>query len=95
MNTSPDSPELRLGLLAAVGAAIGVGKLLAGGEPITARLVFGRALVSAGLGAAASATSLLFPTADPLVLYGVAAGLASVGTSALESIMARKVGGGP
>lgn len=88
-----DSPEVRLGLLAALGAAIGIGKLLAGGEPLTARLVLGRALVSGGIGAAASATTIVFPTADPLVTYGVAAALASIGTSALETILARKVGG--
>ncbi|NCT81901.1 MAG: holin [Comamonadaceae bacterium] len=89
-----EHPERFLGVLAFIGAAIGIGKLLAGAEPLTLRVTFGRALVSAGIGAAAGATALLFPSADPLVMYGVAAGLASLGTSALESVLSKRLGGG-
>lgn len=80
-------PEGFLGALAFIGTIIGIGKLLASTDPMTTRTVIGRALSSAGIGAAAGATTLLFPTADPLVMYGMAAGLASLGTSALEKAM--------
>jgi hypothetical protein len=91
--TPQDSPLGFIAILAGIGAAIGLGKLLNSEEKITPRLVIGRALVNAGIGAAAGATSLLFPNADPIVLYGLAAGLASIGTSALEMILKKKLGG--
>lgn len=85
------NPEGFIAALAAVGAFIGLGKVLASTEPITVRLVAGRALTSAGLGACAGAITLVFPNADPLVTYGSAAALASLGTSALEAFV-RKAG---
>lgn len=87
------NPEGFLAILAGIGAAIGLGKLLNSSEPLTPRLVIGRAVTSAGIGCAAGATTLLFPTADPIVMFGVAAFLSSVGTSALEAILRAKGGG--
>lgn len=89
-----NQPEGFIAVLAAIGAAIGLGKLLASDEPLTKRLIVGRAVVNAGIGAAAGAGTLLFPTADPLVLYGLAAGIASLGTSGLEMVFKKKLGGG-
>lgn len=86
-----DQPETFVALLAGIGAAIGLGKLLASSERLTARLVVGRAVTSGGLGAAAGATSILFPSADPIVFYGAAAVLASLGTSALEALFNRNM----
>lgn len=80
-----NNPEGFFAILAAIGAFVGLGKVLASTEPITPRLVAGRALTSAGLGACAGGITLLFPSADPLVTYGAAAALASLGTSALEA----------
>lgn len=85
------NPEGFIAVLAAIGGFVGLGKVLASAEPITFRLVAGRALTSAGLGACAGAITLVFPTADPLVTYGAAAALASLGTSALEAFV-RKAG---
>lgn len=90
-----EHPEAFVATLALIGAGIGIGKLLASEEKLTTRLVIGRALVTAGIGAAAGAVSLLFPSADPLVLYGSAAGLASLGTSGLEMIVHRLAGKSP
>ena len=87
-----DHPEGFLAVLAGIGAAVGLGKLLSSTEPLTARLVVGRALIHAGFGATAGAVTLLFPTADPLVMYGVAAGIASLGNSALEAVLQAKFG---
>lgn len=89
MITPQNNPEGFVSILAAIGAAIGLGKLLNSSEPISPRVVVGRALVSAGIGAAAGAGTLLFPNADPLVLYGLAAGTASLGTSGLELALKR------
>lgn len=88
-----DNPETFMTVLAGIGAAIGIGKLLAAEDPITARLVVGRGLVSAGIGAAAGAIVFLVPDANPILLYGIAAGLASMGTSTLEYIIKKRLGG--
>lgn len=87
-----DNPEGFLGILAAVGALIGLGKLLATEEPLTPRMIAGRMIASAGVGCAAGATTIVFPQADPIVLLGMAAALASVGLSAIEYILKKKAG---
>lgn len=87
MISPTEHPEGFLGILAGLGAAIGLGKLLASTEPLTVRLVAGRALIHAGFGATAGATSLMFPTADPLVMFGVASGIASLGNSGIEILL--------
>ena len=88
-----EHPEGFVAALAAIGAAIGIGKLLAADDPITVRLLIGRATVSAGIGAAAGSVMLFAPDAHPVLLYGAAAGLASVGTSTLEYILKSRLGG--
>ena len=90
--TPKDNPEAFIGILGAIGAGIGLGKLLASDEKLTPRLGAGRALVTSGIGAAAGSIALLFPTADTFVLYACAAGLASLGTSALEALVHRLTG---
>lgn len=85
------NPEGFLGLLAAIGTVVGLGKLLASEDKLTKRIVIGRAIVSGGLGAAAGASALLFPEASPLVHYGLAATCASLGTSGIELLLARKM----
>jgi hypothetical protein len=94
MISPKDHPEGFFVLLAAIGAAIGLGKLLNSDEKVTPRLVVGRAIVTGGLGAVAGAGSILFPTADPIVFYGLAATLSSLGTSGLEMLVKKKLGGG-
>lgn len=88
------NPEGFMATLAAIGAFIGLGKLLASRDSLTPRLVFGRAITSAGLGAAAGAITLMFPEADTRVMFAAAAGLASLGTSALEAGFRRMTVGG-
>lgn len=90
--TPQENPEGFLAILAGIGAAIGIGKLMAAEDPITPRLVIGRALASAGIGAAAGSIVYLVPSAGPILLYGLAAGLASIGTSTLEYILKKKLG---
>jgi len=82
-----NEPEIFISVLAVIGAAIGLGKLMNSDDPITTRIVLGRAMATAGIGAAAGAAALLFPSADSIVLYGLASGLASLGTSGLELVL--------
>lgn len=91
--TPQENPEGFLAILAAIGAAIGIGKLMAADDPITIRLFIGRAVATAGIGAAAGAITYLVPTASPILMYGIAAGLASMGTSTLEYILKKRLGG--
>jgi hypothetical protein len=87
--TPRDNPEALFGLLAVIGAIIGLGKLLAEDRPMTVKIVFGRMIVSGGLGGSAGAIMSMFPSADPVLLYGAAAALASLGTSAVEIMLSR------
>ena len=83
-----------IAILAGIGALIGLGKLLDSAEKLNFRLVAGRCLVNAGIGAAAGSISLVVPDASPVLMYGLAAGLASLGTSGFEYVMKRRLGGG-
>jgi hypothetical protein len=73
--------------LAGVGALVTLGKLLESKEPLTWRLIIGRALVGGGLGASSSLLLLQFPDAPLIVLMGTACALASLGTSLVEAIV--------
>jgi hypothetical protein len=89
--TPHDHPEWFVAVLAFIGAAIGLGKLLNSEDQLTARRVAGRFIVNAGIGAAAGSVMLWVPNAPPLLLYGMAAGLASLGTSTLEYVIKAKL----
>lgn len=75
--------------LAAVGAVIGLGKLLESDEKFTLRKALGRALVSAGLGGAASLILIPLPNVPMPVVVGLACALSSLGTAFLSDL-ARK-----
>lgn len=78
---------------AGVGSFIGVGRLMNSGVPLSVRLVIGRAISTAGLSMAAGAVLVWIPGLDRLALLGVAAALASIGTSGIERILTRVLGG--
>jgi hypothetical protein len=75
-----------LSLLASIGAAVGLGHLFVSKEKLTMRLVIGRALSAGGLGAASAALIGLFPNIPLAAQCGVAALLASLGTSGIERL---------
>ena len=79
-------------LFASVGMVIGVGRLLNSGEPLSARLLIGRALSTAGIAMAAGAALAWIPSLSLLGQIGIAAGLASMGTAGLERLVSRAVG---
>ena len=78
--------------LAVVGAVIGLGQLLQSNDPITPRVVLGRALVSGGLGASAASITIWFPDLPVVAVCGLAAAIASLGTSGLERMLQRFLG---
>ena len=81
-----------LGILAFIGAAVGIGQLLASEEKLTARIIIGRALSSAGLGMTAGSVLILYPDINPVAMTGIAALFASLGTSVLEKIIQKFLG---
>ncbi|WXK36470.1 holin [Mycetohabitans rhizoxinica] len=78
--------------LVIIGAVIGLGKLLAGGERICARLVFGRMIIGAALSASAGAALTVFNDLHPTALVGFASALGILGQSALEAVVQKCVG---
>ena len=79
-------------LLAGAGIAVGIGQLLHSKEPLRWRIVVGRAMSSGGLGMAAAAALSWAPDLPFAAQLGIAAALASLGTSGLERIFSRVVG---
>lgn len=78
--------------LVSIGAAIGIGQLLSSNDPITTRVAAGRAIVSGGLGLAAAAVLAFLPDLNLYVQMGIAASLASLGTSGVELVVRKYTG---
>lgn len=79
--------------LACMGAGIGLGQLLASKEILTKRLMLGRAITSGALGASAAALLSFMPSLPFAAQLGIAATIASLGTSVLEKVVQRILGG--
>ncbi|MGF6878342.1 holin [Paraburkholderia sp. MM5477-R1] len=84
--------EKELVMLLGLGAVIGLGKLLAGGEAISARLVVGRMIIGAGLSASAGAVLMIFKEMPPTALVGIASAIGILGQSVLEAAVQKFVG---
>lgn len=82
------------GTLSVVGVIIGVGQLLASKEQLTPRIIIGRAMSSAGLGASSSALLVFMPDLPIAAQFGVAALFASLGTSFIERLFQKFFGVG-
>lgn len=82
------------GIFAFVGMVVGLGQLFASQEMLTTRIIVGRALSSGGLGTVAGVVVVWIPDLSFAGQIGVAAGIASLGTSALERVFQRVIGGG-
>jgi hypothetical protein len=76
-----------------LGALIGLGQILDSAEQLSWRVVVGRALVSAGLASTAPALLAWFPQMPRMAEFAFAAVLASLGTSALQSLVRRVLTG--
>ena len=73
-----------------LGALIGLGQILDSAEPLSWRIIVGRALVSAGLASMAPVVLIWLPQMPRMAEFAVAALLASMGTSGLQMLV-RKV----
>ncbi|KAI3597726.1 hypothetical protein D8I24_6542 [Cupriavidus necator H850] len=83
--------------LGVIGVLTAVGKLLVSDDPITPRLVVGRALLGAVTSMVAGIALIQFPGLPPLALYGIGCALGIVGSQSLEAYFRRwanKQGGG-
>lgn len=79
-------------LFASVGSAIGVGNLMLSDVQLSKRLLIGRAISTGGIAMAAGAVLVWVPSLPLLGQIGIAAGLASLGTSGLERLFTRAIG---
>ncbi|ADG20411.1 holin family 2 [Paraburkholderia atlantica] len=84
--------EKELVILFGLGAVIGLGKLMVGGEPMSLRLVVGRMIVGAGLSASAGAVLMVFQDMPPTALVGIASAFGILGQSALEAMAQKFLG---
>ncbi len=80
-------------LFSIIGISIGLGKLLASEERLTPRIVIGRALSTGGLAMAAGLALAWMPDLPLIAQMGLAATLASLGTSGLERVFQRALQG--
>jgi hypothetical protein len=78
-------------MLFAVGAAIGLAQLCGSAEQVSWRLACARAVAVGGLSVAAGAVLVWLPETSLLGQIGLAAALASLGTSGLERLIVRFV----
>lgn len=74
-----------------IGATIGIGQHLLSPDSFSWRVVVGRALSTGGLAVVAGTLLLMHPTMPPLAQMGIAAAIASLGTTALEAAFLRYV----
>jgi hypothetical protein len=81
--------DFLLAKLAALGVAIGLAQLLYSDEPLTARRVVGRAIMTAGTAVGAASVLTWIPGLSSTAVIGVGAMLASLGTSGLERLFQR------
>jgi hypothetical protein len=81
-----------VGALGAAGLVVGLGQLLASEERLTRRIIVGRAMSSAGLGAASAGVLAWIPDLPLVAQLGIACAMASLGTSGLEKLFQRITG---
>jgi hypothetical protein len=90
---APDTNSpLFLASIAGIGAVLGLCQLLAAGERITVWRAIGRAGVTAGFSVAGCVMFLAVPSMSVAPAVGLAALLASLGTTGLERLADRFIG---
>lgn len=75
-----------------MGAIIGIGKLLAGSEPITWRLVIGRMILGSATTTVAGVVLLTIPNIHPVALLAIGSALGIAGSQVIESYVKRRAG---
>lgn len=74
-------------MLAALGAAIGTGKLLASKQRFTWRRLLNATLAGAGLAAAGVVPLFWFPDANPVAAIGLGVLLATLGLGGIQKLL--------
>lgn len=82
-----------LGYAALIGIFLAIGRMLAAGEKITAKMAIGRAVVNAGFALAGFAILTFVPSLGLEGKIGVASLMASLGTTGVEMMAKRVIGG--
>ena len=80
-----NEPEKGMLYLAAIGALIGLGKLLLSNESLTPRLIIGRTILGSATSTVAGVVLAQFPDLPLPALVGVGAGLGIAGAQFLEA----------
>lgn len=88
-----DKHEVSFASAVAMAVLIGFGQLLDTKEKVTWRKALGRAISSAGLGATGGLVLVFVPDVHPVAILAFGAGMASLGTSALEALFSKRFGG--
>lgn len=73
--------------LAGIGLFVGIGRILLEEDKLNWKLVVGRCIASVAIGLSAGFGLALIPGMSDVALYGLAAGLSSLGTSAVERFL--------
>ncbi|PRP70894.1 holin [Chromobacterium amazonense] len=82
--------EKGLAALLAIGALIGLGKLLVSQEVITMRLAIGRAILGGATSTVAGVALMQFPELPLPALVGIGSGLGILGAQYLEAWLKRR-----
>lgn len=77
----------------AFGILLTIGQVLSRKEKTPWRIIIGRSISNGGLASAAGVVLLWYPEAPLIVLIGVAASLATLGTAGLERLFQRVIQG--
>lgn len=91
--TPMDNDTKLLVSLGLTGALIGLGKTLASAGPTSWKIALARCISTSALSMSAAFAVVVFPTLSFPAHVGLACALASLGTSALETLFKRFLGG--
>jgi hypothetical protein len=83
--------EKNLLMLAAIGAVIGMGKLLVSDEHLTLRLILGRSVLGSATAMVAGVALIQIPDMPPLALLGIGCALGITGAQFLEAWFKKKL----
>ena len=83
--------EKTLLTLIVIGALIGVSKLLVSTEPLSFRLLFGRAVLGSATSLIAGVVLLQIPEISPLALLGIASALGIMGSTVIEHYLIKTI----
>ncbi|PVZ87908.1 holin [Serratia sp. S1B] len=81
--------ESTLVKLIAIGAVIGLGKVMLDDQQLTWRVVIGRMLLGSAVSMVAGVALIHFPELEELSLIGVASALGILGHAVIESLLKR------